>query len=150
VQHVPHGSIEWEAYRSPKGSFEGAEYFIEEAMRADENRHPFSVLLLRIPPGKRPWPFHWHAAQWEFYYVLEGAGAMRLEGETVSLRAGDALMCAPREAHQLHNTGDADLVVQIVADNPPADYCYYPDSGKWGVAGKHFRMVEAPYYDGEE
>lgn len=38
------------------------------------------------------------------------------------------------------------------ADNPPADYFHYPDSGKWGLRAprKNFRMAEADYWDGEE
>jgi uncharacterized cupin superfamily protein len=143
-------SIEWTERQSPKGKFQGAFLAIGRAMKAQENKHPFEILILRILPGKRPWPYHYHASQWEFYYILEGSGEMRLEGETVTIGAGDAMMCSPREAHQLHNTGTSDLVVQIIADNPSADYCHYPDSGKWAADGKVFRMVEADYFDGEE
>ncbi len=60
------------------------------------------------------------------------------------------MMCSPREAHQLHNNGTSNLVVQIIADNPFANYCHYPDSGKWTAYGKVFRMVEADYFDGED
>jgi mannose-6-phosphate isomerase-like protein (cupin superfamily) len=48
---------------------------------------------------------------------------MCLEGQTVPIATGAAMMCPPREAHQLHNTGMRDLVVQIIADKPSADYC---------------------------
>jgi uncharacterized cupin superfamily protein len=68
---------------------------------------------------------------------------MRLEGQTVPIATGDAMMCPPREAHQLHNTGTSARVVQIIADNPSADYCHYPDSGKWAADGKVFRMMLA-------
>ncbi|MEW6752846.1 MAG: cupin domain-containing protein [Candidatus Latescibacterota bacterium] len=150
VNRVRNGSLEWSPYRSPQGRFEGADLRIGHAMEARQSGHPFEVELLRIPPGQRPWPYHWHASQWEFYYVLEGSGEMRLDGGNVPIGAGDAMMCAPREAHQLHNTGQTDLVVQIIADNPSADYCHYPDSGKWAVDGHVLRMAETEYYDGEE
>ena len=103
-------------------------------MKAQEAGPLFEIQLLRIPPGRRPWPYHFHASQWEVLCVLEGSREMRLEGQTVPIAAGYAMMCSPREAHQLHNTGASDLVVQIIADNPSADYCHYPDSevgGRW-------------------
>jgi mannose-6-phosphate isomerase-like protein (cupin superfamily) len=112
-------------------------------MKAQEAGHPFESQLLRIPPSKRPWPYHFHASQREVWYVLEGSGAMHLEGQTVPIATGDAMMCPPREVHQLHNTGTSDLVVQIIADNPSADYCHYPDSGKWAAGGKVFQMMMA-------
>ncbi len=150
MNHVSRSGVEWRSYRSPKGGFEAASLDYARPMKARESGHPFEVIFLRIPPGQRPWPYHSHGAQWEFYYVMEGSGEMRLEDGPVPIEKGDAMMCPPDEAHQLHNTGEGDLVVQIIADNPPADYCHYPDSGKWACGGKGFRMQETEYYDGEE
>ena len=150
MNHVSQNDIEWSSYKSPKGGFEGAGLNYGAAMKARDSGHPFEAMLLRVPPGQRPWPYHFHASQWEFYFVIEGSGEMRLEEETVPIRAGDAMMCPPGEAHQLHNTGESDLLVQIIADNPPADYCHYPDSDKWALPGKVFRMDVTSYYDGEE
>ncbi|MFH1738078.1 MAG: cupin domain-containing protein [bacterium] len=150
MNHISQNDVEWSNRRSPKGGFEGAHLNYGRMMKARDSGHPFEMQLLRIPPVKCPWPYHSHASQWEFYYVLEGTGEMRLEGGAVPIRSGDAMMCPPGEAHQLHNTGESDLVVQIIADNPPADYCHYPDSGKWAAAGKVFRMEVTDYYDGEE
>ena len=66
--------------------------------------------------------------------------------------AGDALLFPPGDAHQLTNTGDADLLYYIVTDQPPADVVHYPDSDKWFVKPqrKQFRMQEVEYYDGED
>ena len=150
MNHVSQKDLEWRAYESPKGGFGAAALDYGRPMEARESRHPFEMMLLRIAPGQRPWPYHSHGAQWEFYYVLEGSGEMRLEDGPKPITKGDAMMCPPGEAHQLINTREGDLVVQIVADNPPADYCNYPDSGKWACSGKVFRMEETVYYDGEE
>ena len=150
MNHISQSEIKWSTHKSPKGGFESTRLDYGAAMKARDAGHPFEVTLLRIPPGKRPWPYHFHASQWEFYYVMEGAGEMRLGEGNVSIRAGDAMMCPPGEAHQLHNTGDSDLLIQIIADNPPVDYCHYPDSGKWMLPGKVFRMEVTDYYDGEE
>ena len=56
-------SIEWTERQSPKGKYQGAFLAIGRAMKAEENKHPFEILILRIPPGKRPWPYHYHASQ---------------------------------------------------------------------------------------
>ncbi|HEY3760501.1 MAG TPA: hypothetical protein VGN23_02020 [Verrucomicrobiae bacterium] len=40
----------------------------------------------------------------------------------------------------------------VIADNPPADIAYYPDSGKWFFKPprKCFTMQETAYYAAEE
>ena len=151
MKHVTQTDVEWKSRRSPKGTYEyeGANYAIP--MNAQDDGHPFDMMLIRIPPGKRPWPYHSHAGQWEFYYVMEGEGEMRLDNGPVPIREGDAMMCPPGEAHQLDNTGGGDLVIQIISNTPPVDICYYPDSDKWAAARKLFRMQDVDgYFDGEE
>ena len=151
MNHVSRNDITWESWRSPKGAFDAADLDYADRMQASASGHPFDMTVIRIPLGKRPWPYHSHANQWEFYYVMEGEGEMRLEEGPVPIHPGDAMMCPPGEAHQLDNTGESDLVVQIIADSPSVDVCHYPDSGKWAAAGRLFRMQEtAGYYDGEE
>ena len=68
-------------WSSPKGKFSGAGKEISEALgRKPEStdlneRHPFDVEILRIPPGKAPYSYHSHSAQWEFYHVISGSVA---------------------------------------------------------------------------
>ena len=66
---------------------------------------PFDVELTRLPPGAVNWPFHSHAAQWELFLVLAGQGKARTPEGVVALAAGDCLLFAPGEAHQLTNPG---------------------------------------------
>ena len=148
--------LEWS---SPKGKFVGAGKQVSEALgrkpqSMDLNeRHPFDVEILRIPPGKTPYPFHSHSAQWEFYHVLSGQGHARDKDGQVPLREGDAFIFKPGEAHQLINDSDKDLVICVVADNPIGESVYYPDSGKWGVRSPERRLLRSEgldYYDGEE
>ncbi len=148
--------VEWE---SPKGNFKGAGREVSIALgRVPEStdlleRHPFDVEILRIPPGKAPYPYHSHSAQWEFYHVISGRGVARdADGET-DIEPGDAFVFKPGEAHQLRNTGDEDLIVYLVADNPIGESWHYPDSGKWGVQSPQkirLRSEGLDYYDGEE
>ena len=70
-------------WSSPKGKFSGAGKEISEALgRKPEStdlneRHPFDVEILRIAPGKAPYSYHSHSAQWEFYHVISGSGVVR-------------------------------------------------------------------------
>ena len=56
-------------WSSPKGKFVGAGKEISEELgRKPEStdlneRHPFDVEILRIPPGKAPYSYHSHSAQ---------------------------------------------------------------------------------------
>ncbi len=114
--------------------------------------HPFDLQIRRIPPGKSVCPFHIHFAQWELFVVRSGHGTVRVGDERHAVRTGDVFLHPPGEAHQILNTGDTDLEVLIVTDNPQLDAFHYPDSDKWGFRppGKIFRLTEVNYFDGEE
>jgi uncharacterized cupin superfamily protein len=151
--------IEEITWDSPKGRFKGAGKEISEALGRDPSstdvmkRHPFDVEILRVEPGKMPYSYHMHSAQWEFYHVISGRGSMRHEGGKTPIEAGDAIIFAPGEAHQLINDGSEDLVVYVVADNPLGEFWYQPDSNKWGVSlPKRMRIRSEPldFFDGEE
>jgi len=93
-------------WSSPKGKFSGAGKEISEALgRKPEStdlneRHPFDVEILRIPPGKAPYSYHSHSAQWEFYHVISGSGVVRHKDGTTPIEAGDAFIFKPGEPHQ--------------------------------------------------
>ena len=96
-------------------------------------RHPFDLEISRIPPGKTNTPFHAHSAQWEFYHVLSGTGQVRHADGLSPIRAGDAMVFKPGEAHQFINDSEADLVLYVIADNPISESVYYPDEERWLV-----------------
>lgn len=146
-------------WASPKGTFAGQGIQISEALgrKRDSSdlmeRHPFDVEILRIPPGKAPYPYHSHSAQWEFYHVISGNGRVRHAEGVTALIAGDACLFKPGEPHQFVNDGSEDLVVYVVADNPIGESFYYPDSNKWGVLMPERRAMRSEpldYFDGEE
>jgi uncharacterized cupin superfamily protein len=154
--HIP--SLPWEEMRSPAAKFHSFCRNISLALGGIRNGgtwcggHPFDLQIRRIPPGAGVCPFHLHLAQWEMFIVQIGTGTVRTGEETHSVAPGDVFIQPPGQAHQLINSGTADLEVLIIADNPPLDACYYPDSGKWGLRppGKYFTMNEVGYFDGEE
>ena len=147
------------SWSSPKGTFAGSGLKISEALgrkpqSSDANeRHPFDVEILRVPPGKAPYPYHSHSAQWEFYHVISGSGTVRHEGGTSPVEAGDASIFRPGEPHQFFNDGELELVVYVVADNPYGESTHYPDSQKWAVRSPERRLMRSEpldYFDGEE
>jgi uncharacterized cupin superfamily protein len=148
------------AWSSPKGKFTGAGKGLSEALGRDSRstdlneRHPFDVELLRIAPGKTPYPYHSHTAQWEFYHVLEGEGVVRHKNGMTRIAAGDAFIFQPEQPHQITNDGSADLIITVVADNPVGESCYYPDSNKTSARAPGRKLLSAQtslsYYDGEE
>lgn len=146
-------------WASPKGKFAGEGIEISEALGRKpkstdlRERHPFDVEILRIPPGKAPYPYHSHSAQWEFYHVIAGSGTLRHADGTSPVVAGDACIFEPGQPHQFFNDGNEDLVIYVVADNPIGESFHYPDSGKWGVQSpqrQNLRSDSLDYFDGEE
>ncbi len=92
--------------------------------------------ITAVPPGKRAFPLHNHHANEEMVYVLEGAGEVRIGDATYPIRAGDfvALTTGGQEAaHQVINTGTAELKYLAVSTRIYPEVVEYPDSGKFGM-----------------
>ena len=151
--------IEEYSWSSPKGNFMGAGKGVSEALgrnplSSDLNeRHPFDIEILRIPAGQKPYAYHSHSAQWEFYYVLSGRGVVRHQDGTTPIESGDAFIFQPEEPHGFTNDSSEDLLLIIVADNPIGESAYYPDSKKWLVRSPERRLMRGEsldYYDGED
>jgi uncharacterized cupin superfamily protein len=146
-------------WSSPKGKFIGAGKEVSEELgRKPEStdlneRHPFDVEICRIPPGKTPYPYGSHSAQWEFYHVISGSGVVRHKDGTTPIESGDAFIFKPGEPHQIINNSTQDLILYVVADNPIGDSAYFPDSNKWLVYSPERRVIRSEaldYFDGEE
>src|SRR5262245_61601674 len=158
MMHAKESEIPWVERRSPRKRFHLFRRHISQALGAPFDigvavgGHPFDVELVRLLPGAANFPFHSHAAQWELYLVRSGSGQVRTNEATVAIAAGDAFVCPPGDAHQIINTGSEDLLYYVIADNPPADVGFYPDSNKWFIKPQRrsFRLQEADYYAGEE
>lgn len=158
MKHAKESAIKWVEQRSPRGRFHLFRRHISEALGAPRDAgiagggHPFDVEHVRLPPGATNFPFHAHAAQWEVYIVISGSGELRAGDTVAKVAAGDSFVCPPGEPHQLKNTGAAELVYYVIADNPPADIITYPESNKWFVKPhrKSFTIQEVDYYANEE
>jgi uncharacterized cupin superfamily protein len=130
MQKVNIKDIPEDAWSSPTGKFAGAGKGLSEALGRKpfstelKERHPFDVEITRIPPGKTPYPYHSHSAQWEFYYVISGKGVARRKDGTTPIVAGDAFIFQPDEPHGFMNDGSEDLLLFVVADNPVGESAY--------------------------
>jgi uncharacterized cupin superfamily protein len=147
------------SWSSPKGKFMGTGKEVSEALGRDPYstdlnlRHPFDVEICRIPPGKTPYPYGSHSAQWEFYHVISGTGKVRHQDGVTDIEPGDAFLFKPGEPHQLINDGAQDLIIYVVADNPIGESTYFPDSNKWVVQSPERKIIRSgglDYFDGEE
>jgi uncharacterized cupin superfamily protein len=123
--------------------------------------------LYEVPPGRTAWPYHFHLANEEAIYVLEGSGTLRIGGEEVGISKGDyvALPIGEKQAHQLINSSEKTLRYLCFSTMEEPDVTVYPDSKKVGIfAGsapggpkekrtlqRYLRAdAEVDYYEGED
>src|SRR5690349_10068876 len=68
--------------------------------------------LYKIMPGKKTFPYHYHYANEEAVFVLEGSGTLRMNNEMIPIKQGDyiAFPVGSEYAHQIINTSDKPLV----------------------------------------
>ncbi|MDX2288780.1 MAG: cupin domain-containing protein [Hyphomicrobiaceae bacterium] len=117
--------------------------------------------LTVLPPGKAQCPFHVHHGEEEMFLILDGEGELRFGRHRYPLRKHDVVACptgGPEVAHQIINTGTADLTYLAVSTLVGIEVCEYPDSGKVSVLSasgdgmrKMFRAESTvDYYDREK
>lgn len=63
-----------------------------------------SLAEARLPVGGATQE-HYHAQTEEIYYITQGTGRIRIEGELREVMAGDAIAIRPGQKHKLWNTG---------------------------------------------
>jgi quercetin dioxygenase-like cupin family protein len=78
-----------------------------------------------IPPGRAP--DHYHRYD-EVVYVLQGNGALHIDGDSTELRAGSCIHLPAKLVHSLENLGPGEMQVLGVfrPAGSPAE-AYYPD-----------------------
>jgi uncharacterized cupin superfamily protein len=115
-----------------------------------------------IPPGKTAFPNHYHCANEESVYVLEGRGTLRIGEEEVAVGPGDyaTFPVGPAHTPPLLHTGTGPLRYLCFSTMEPTEVVGYPDSKKIGAmsfAGSAKQVVRimvreeshVDYYDGE-
>ena len=121
-----------------------------------------------VAPGRSAFPRHFHSANEESIFILEGQGTARIGEAEVALRPGDYVTfpVGPAHAHRVVNTGAAPLKYLCLSTLHSTEAVGYPDSKKIGVLsapsydaamrGEHWIRLLAPespsigYFEGEE
>jgi mannose-6-phosphate isomerase-like protein (cupin superfamily) len=89
--------------QAPFTTKDGSEIRELLAYRNSVIRHQ-SLAEARLPVGGSTQE-HYHPRTEEIYYITQGTGKMRIEGETREVRPGDAIAIPPGQKHKLWNTG---------------------------------------------
>lgn len=66
-----------------------------------------------LPPGSSIGR-HTHAGVEEIYYVMDGQGTARLNGEGAPIGKGDGIAVLREQVHSMENTGSADLELMVI------------------------------------
>jgi mannose-6-phosphate isomerase-like protein (cupin superfamily) len=61
---------------------------------------------------------HYHRSTEEIYFVLKGSGRMEVDGDTRTVRPGDAVLIPPGAWHTLENNGSSELRI-LCCCSPP-------------------------------
>jgi uncharacterized cupin superfamily protein len=150
-----------EKIKAPHGSpFGGMRQRVGARIGANKLGYSF----FQVPPGKAAFPCHTHVGNEEMIYIIAGNGILRFGAEEIAVGAGAVIACpaGPEYAHQLINTGAADLHYLVVSTMEYPDLSEYPDSGKIGAYSTpavgptvgfralYRREQNLQYYDGED
>jgi mannose-6-phosphate isomerase-like protein (cupin superfamily) len=84
----------------------------ELASPANSSLTRHSLAEIRHPPGTASQE-HYHTEAEEVYYVLEGQGAVRVDGQTRTIGPGDVVIITPGERHTVWQEGEGDLVLLV-------------------------------------
>jgi uncharacterized cupin superfamily protein len=141
--------------------------FVRRQLGLPAGARGLGASLMELPPYRAAWPVHFHCANEEAIFVIQGTGAVFIGGERIKVRAGDYVTFAagPEAAHQIYNDSGSPLVYLAFSTMIPTDVTVYPDSDKVGVFGGaapggpkserfvagFFRRADGvDYWDGEE
>jgi uncharacterized cupin superfamily protein len=90
----------------------------------------FGVNLMRLPPGAWSSQRHWHSAEDEFVFVVEGEVVLVTDAGEEVFRSGDCagFKAGVRDGHHLQNRSDRDaFLLEVGSRRVAADEGEYPD-----------------------
>lgn len=89
----------------------------------------FGVNLTRLKPGAASALRHWHEAEDELVYILEGELSLIEDGGETVLRAGDAagFKAGVTDGHHLVNKSHQDALYLEIGTRAERERAYYPD-----------------------
>jgi len=105
-----------------------------KAFTAAAGMHRLGASIYEIEPGAAAFPRHYHCANEEAIYVLEGEGILRVGDSETELRPGDfvALLRGREHAHRLDNRSERPFRYLCFSTMIEPDIAVYMDSNKVG------------------
>lgn len=148
---VHESDVNWEQ------TSQGNTSFHRKRLSKDAGGDELGCSLYEIPPGARSWPFHFHNANEEAIYVLEGKAMLRLPDESITIEAGDyvALPCGEEYAHRVINNSNTRIRYLAISTMRHPEVVVYPDSDKIGITtgsapGDHEHRNITKYFHADE
>lgn len=91
--------------------------------------------MWRLPPGEAAYPYHFHYADEEIVFVLQGRPTLRTPEGVRVLEEGEAVHFPLGEegAHQIFNPTEEEVRFLAVSSHGRPDIVIFPDSGKVGL-----------------
>ena len=85
-----------------------------------------------VKPGAKSTKYHSHTKQEEFFLIMGGTGILRINGEEISVVAGDVISkpAGKNIAHQFINNGSEILQILDMGNRDKEDIAVYPDENK--------------------
>jgi uncharacterized cupin superfamily protein len=99
----------------------------------------FGVNLLQLPPGAWSSQRHWHSAEDEFVWVMQGEVVLVTDSGEEVLGVGDSagFKAGVADGHRLENRSESVAAVLEVGSRRSDDVSEYPDIDlRWGPGGK--------------
>lgn len=116
------------------------------------------ISIYEIPPLKANYPYHYHVANTEAFYIMCGSGILETPSGKRVIKEGDFVVCPPMEngAHRIINTSEHETLkyIDFGTTNSP-DIVHYPESNKTGIIIHNqsntffYDNSNVDYYDGE-
>jgi mannose-6-phosphate isomerase-like protein (cupin superfamily) len=78
------------------------------------NQADLSVIQERVPPGQQE-QRHYHQHSRQFFYILQGEGAIEIAGTTIRLESNQGIEIPPGMSHQFQNLSDPDVVFLVIS-----------------------------------
>lgn len=129
MDHCNEADVDWSEQEHGDHAFRRKH--LSEAVESEK----LGCSIYEIEPGSRSWPYHYHTANEEAVFVLQGTGVLRSEDGERPVEEGDfvALPTGESGGHQFVNDGDRPLRYLMVSTMVEPDVTIYPEMGTFGV-----------------